>query len=651
MDSTITTQDMNKTRYTHRDYESIKSDLIDAIPSLTQEWTSTEESDPGIVLIKLISMFGDTLSYNVDKIALELYLKTVTQRKNCSMILSLLGYKMRWYRAPRVVANVKLQVSEYENNPGTEVNPRHVILTPFVTSFTNGNLNYAVVPSATNQGPIDIYSDTEFTNVYLIEGTVVTVTFNRDSLKNNRYYFPYNNVDEEALWLTFGVSHTCNLVDNLYLVTDDQAISFEFNVDEYDNPYIELINYWEDIIGSTAQSDTFTLRYVVTQGSQGNVSRNQLIDVVNSDNRNAGPQDLIILHPSNNFEDLEGDDGWTRPGYDAQTVEDARKDAAFYVTTYDTLVTPADFERAARRVVGMTGSRLIDNEIIMQNDLDIEEIANRAKDKFETQEVVLQEGQEPITLLKAHTAIVYLTYLNLGSNVNYYCNISESDPYKFATYEDFISAEPSEELKALGCFPYKPTNNIIADVNELYRETQIINVQIDYGTTKVYPFKVSGTLYLMEPLSPEETLTILSEIDANLEEYYYPDNHEFGEPPKFLDIVRVVQNTNTKINYFDAANQMIIYLPPCNGLEGFDMTSFAIYTGLDDTFNLAPQFLKFRIKNLSVSTVILEQLNEVSGEYYTILGQSYLTVQLKSVQELRALYNDMQLNTSIVYAG
>lgn len=642
-------QNLNKTRYTHRDYESIKSDLISAIPSLTQEWTSTEESDPGIVLIKLISMFGDTLSYNVDKIALELYLKTVTQRKNCSMILNLLGYKMKWYRSARVIASVRLQ---YEETPeDTEVNPRHVILTPFVTTFTNGNIRYSVVPSASNQGQIDISSDTEFQNVYLVEGQVITTTFNRDSLQNNRYYFPYENVDESEIWLNFGASHTCNLVENLYLVTDDQAISFEFNVDEYDHPYIELINYWEDIVGSTAQSDSFTLRYILTDGASGNVSRNQLIDIQNSENQNATPRDLIILHPSNNYEELEGDDGWTRPGYNQQTVEEAREDAAFYVTTYDTFVTPADFERAARRVVGMTGSRLVDNEVILNEDLDIEDIANRAKDNFETQEVVLQEGEDPVTLLKAHTAIVYLTYLNLGPANNYYCNLSNSDPYKFSSYEDFISAEPSEQLKELGCFPYKPTNNIIEDVNEIYRDAQIINVQVDYGTTKVYPFKVSGTLYLIEPLSPEETLSILSTVDDNLLQYYYPDNHSFGEPPKFLDIVKVIQESNTKINYFDAANQMINFLPPCNGLEGFDTTSFAVYTGLSDDFTLAPQFLKFRIKNLSTGSISLTELNQVSGENYTVLGQSYLTLQLKSVQELEALYQDMQQNNSVVYAG
>ena len=190
---------LNKTRYTHRDYQSIKSDLINAIPSLTQEWTSTEDTDPGIVLIKLISMFGDTLSYNVDKIALELYIRTVTQRKNCSKILNLLGYKMHWYRAAKVEASVRLQ----DDNDG--VNPYRSILTPFTTVFRGGDTSYVMIPSnelsGTEKDKVEVSSDITPVKVKLVEGRSVKVEFNKDSIVDNRYYFAETNVDESILKL------------------------------------------------------------------------------------------------------------------------------------------------------------------------------------------------------------------------------------------------------------------------------------------------------------------------------------------------------------------------------------------------------------------------------------------------------------------
>lgn len=634
--------DLNKTRYTHRDYLSIQEDLINAIPSLTQAWTCREDSDPGIVLIKLISMFGDTLSFNVDKIALELYLQTVTQRKNCATILRLLGYKMHWYRSARVIASVRLQ------DEGTPTNPRHVVLTPFSSTLRAGTTTYTVIPTTANQGSIDINSSTISEQVYLIEGTVVTVSFNRNGLVNNRYYFNDLNVDESHLWLNFGEYHTCQLVDNLYLSTDDQIVTYEFNVDEYDRPYIELISYWEDILGTTAQSGYFTLRYVRTNGSAGDVSRNTLSRVVGAGEGSNG--ELIISHPSNNTTEVE-DDGWTSPGYDPQTVEEARRDAANYVTTYDTLVTAADFERAARRVVGVTASRLIDNEIILNNDLDATEIAHRAKDDFTTQEYTDDITQETQTLLAAYTAIVYIGYLGFNTTNNYYCSLADSDPYKFTSYTEFAdgTTTPSTELTALGAFPYKPTNNILMSINDLYQSSKILNVEIEYGTTKIYPFEVAGTLYLNEPLSPSDTLTVINDINEALEAYYYPDNHSYGEQPRFLDIVRVIQESNTQINYFDATGNITEYLPPCTGLDGFDITSYAIYVGLSSNFNLAQKFLKFRLRNTTNTSITLTNLNSISTTQYTISSHNSLVLQLANIQELEALNSDIQSNSGLIY--
>ena len=86
-------------KYTSKDYKSISSDLIDAIPALTDTWTSREDGDPGIVLIKEMSAIGDMLSYNLDKQVLEFYGPTVTQRKNAAKLFELIGYNMHWYRS------------------------------------------------------------------------------------------------------------------------------------------------------------------------------------------------------------------------------------------------------------------------------------------------------------------------------------------------------------------------------------------------------------------------------------------------------------------------------------------------------------------------------------------------------------------------
>ena len=71
-------------QYTSKDYDSIYKDLTDSISGISDTWTSREDSDPGIVLDKLMSALGDMLSYNMDKQSLEYYGPTVKQRKNAT---------------------------------------------------------------------------------------------------------------------------------------------------------------------------------------------------------------------------------------------------------------------------------------------------------------------------------------------------------------------------------------------------------------------------------------------------------------------------------------------------------------------------------------------------------------------------------------
>ena len=102
-------------KYTSKDYDSIVTDLTDSISSLTNLWTSREDSDPGIVLLKCMAALGDMLSYNFDKQSLEYYAQTVTQRKNAYRLFELIGYHMKWYTAAMTTVNMTYspQVPEY----------------------------------------------------------------------------------------------------------------------------------------------------------------------------------------------------------------------------------------------------------------------------------------------------------------------------------------------------------------------------------------------------------------------------------------------------------------------------------------------------------------------------------------------------------
>ena len=58
---------------TKKDFVQIWNELIEVASKITERWdpTSTNESDPGIVLLKVLAGIADKLNYNIDKNILE----------------------------------------------------------------------------------------------------------------------------------------------------------------------------------------------------------------------------------------------------------------------------------------------------------------------------------------------------------------------------------------------------------------------------------------------------------------------------------------------------------------------------------------------------------------------------------------------------
>ena len=68
------------TSYTNKDFESIYSELLDLVKVLTYRWdpSISNESDPGVILLKLNAVIADKCHYNSDKNVLECFPLSVT---------------------------------------------------------------------------------------------------------------------------------------------------------------------------------------------------------------------------------------------------------------------------------------------------------------------------------------------------------------------------------------------------------------------------------------------------------------------------------------------------------------------------------------------------------------------------------------------
>lgn len=81
-------------RYSKKDYESLRRELLDRVPQLTDRWTDFNASDLGVVLLELFCGVGDMLAYYLDAQAAEAFLPTARQRQNIINLCKLIYYRL-----------------------------------------------------------------------------------------------------------------------------------------------------------------------------------------------------------------------------------------------------------------------------------------------------------------------------------------------------------------------------------------------------------------------------------------------------------------------------------------------------------------------------------------------------------------------------
>lgn len=467
----------------NRDYLSILQDLIDTIPTLTDKWETNDESDPGIALVKLMSMYGDMLSYNHDKAVLEVYPDTVTQRKNAAQIFGLIGYKMRWYQSSRCNAYL------VNTNLKTATLPRYSTF-----STDDNKVTYTYVGDA-NTGWLNLDSSSDPTatkksyEVELVQGIPVKPTLVNDLLipynQNKEWHFAYNynitkqdiiednriylwdtNVDEFSVTLV-GNGNEWTQVENIDVLTSSGQF-YEFKVDEDDRPYLKLVSYWKDY----NPSGNFKVFYLLSAGVDGQIAVNALTHAtskvpiydVATDTESDVSADILITNNQSTF------------GYGPETPQEARVEAAKYINTHDTLITLEDFTRAVKRLYGVANCYCTDKT----NDPNPED----------------------------------LTSLDL----NIY--IAETDDYAEAVlpevYKNYVS-------------------NALLENKMIYLETNVILDGITY-----YIWNLIGKIYTKELVSEDRAQDIIIRINNKLRQTYALENMEFNNVINYVDIIDLI---------------------------------------------------------------------------------------------------------------
>lgn len=340
--------------YINKDFASIYPELLDLVKSLTETWDpqTTNESDPGIVLLKALAFVGDKLNYNVDKNVLECFMPSATQESSMRKLCSVLGYDMKYYRS--AVTTVKFVYTG--NELGDESDNLSFTLPALKTVLTSDDksVNFTLIDPVTIRKKYEVYTGNA------IQGKLETLTAGDGDIiqltnidDNNRIYLPISNVAENGIFINADKEGTYDAntnptawhrVDNLN-TQDVGSKVFKFSFDSSRGlPYIEFPEYIADVIG-----DGLTIQYIITSGINGNIKAN-LLTVLSSPTTDIPVKNLDGTEIKTISFDEEGNNDLAISnvsasinGSNPEGIDEAYNAFKKTIGTFDTLVTCRDY--------------------------------------------------------------------------------------------------------------------------------------------------------------------------------------------------------------------------------------------------------------------------------------------------------------------
>lgn len=360
-------RDLSNLSYTNKDFGQIYPELLDLVKKISYKWdpSQSDESDPGVVLLKLAALIADKNNYNIDKNILETFPLSVTQIQNARQLFELCGYCMKYYKS----ATTKLAFTLPKSNEPEITDSDIAELYPVDNNIDIDDDSYVrsyVIPKFTMFSDVDntvVYTITEdvtiksdgitVDNIDAIQGVINTYTINGESNitaanldYNNRLYLTELDIPENGIFISDDFRQTWSKVDNLVLQPLGTRC-YKFGLtDDGSMCYIEFPSDIDTLIGNG-----ITINYLRTQGFEGNVGKNRITqfytDVTATRYIDSLYTQDVTLTTYESYE--QGNVYITNTtaatnGKNPETIDEANRNYQKVKTTFETLVSLRDYE-------------------------------------------------------------------------------------------------------------------------------------------------------------------------------------------------------------------------------------------------------------------------------------------------------------------
>jgi hypothetical protein len=575
---------------TKKDFVQIWNELIEVASKITERWdpTSTNESDPGIVLLKVLAGIADKLNYNIDKNILEAYMPTAAQMESMRKLCELVGYDIKYYQSAETTVRINYTGNTADrSDDNDEKLPITGLALPKFTTITNADKDITFV--TTNAFPVLFTNDTPWVEVPCIEGQISQCeSINDNNIinlaqldDNNRYYLPEVQIAENGIFVynvtasTFAAAEAWKQVSNLN--TQPSGIHvYKFGYDSLEGrPYLAF----PDDIGSLI-GDGLVIYFVRTSGLNGNIKARtlEIIEVpTNDDWKDYSAEQFEVVNV----------DAATN-GADIESISTAYNNFKKTIGTFDTLVTCRDYMNKIYSLMDANNSPFVSNVIVT----DIRNDINNAITLCSCNEfgILYKETSLTETVWEASSSTVKSIDDGNGNMVN----------------KLFIEQPTKKEIPLLDHFdlvlyPFKTHTQVSSSTDKTklvsaydrsFTYTEQMNREIDAALADfktcahnlVTPaegdvvainnyLRLDALIATSSRVSAIEADAILHNVKVALVNEFNLRNLDFGEEIPFDSILSIIENADTRIKVVSLQEPAVLTTYSVKEREGDSFTS------------------------------------------------------------------------------
>ena len=476
--------------------------------------------------------------------------------------------------------------------------------------------------------------------------------------KNNYIItLPSQHIDTTAIWIKAKSSQNADdfLETQWVQCSNPSEFSepeprFAVTYDFYSNAVIQISNYLNQM--ENYEDNYLTVYWFDCMGAIGCVGEDVLSNYLQAKPIDISLEDSGMFAIHNLSDVVEWPHTNTITGKSPETAREAYYNSRNYINTFDSLVTLPDFNRFLNREPGVDCGLVLDCQKALEINLEIyrdENLTDAQKAKMYINNFDFPAGDENIDwskvldLERSKTKVLHvmikgetiedvakqygvtvqsiLSFNNItnvssiqpGDRIRipgdydqdsarlFISNFKTSTAMCFAIYNDFQNGslgmgdvDPVRINNKKVFYYYRPPEQFCYDIIRDYRPLQSMVTSIEFGQLRVFDFYVVGQIYLKKQVKSDVAKNIIAKVKETLALYFAPANRHIGEKPTVMEIVKVIQGADSRIEYFDAGSLNNPVITWIGDTDYFNAISFARFTdpgSTADNLRIAPSSL------------------------------------------------------------